>query len=334
MSGATITANAYTFNVDSFAMFKLKDAGAQKAQGDLAASIMGTEFQEVFNLNKGSIPVRMGMNLDKFDACAKASAADFVATANTILTPTSPTSDVTLSEKGIYVFELTVSEAARISKDKVTITVDKAFTTGTGSLTRSVWLDVEEGTLANLTTYDPQLAYPHFEDLIPGTEPPRNWADYYGQRLKGALTVPVAGRYTFWIASDDGGELWISSDANPANKRRIASVTGSVSPLQWNAQTSQQSVGISLEAGQSYYIEALQKEGVGGDHLAVAWQGPSFARQVIDAIVLETIRGAGDDAVARAVDEPDLAAGFVLRGLLRRTARLTAVRAAAHRADR
>ena len=30
------TANAYTFNVDSFAMFKLKDASAQKAQGDLA----------------------------------------------------------------------------------------------------------------------------------------------------------------------------------------------------------------------------------------------------------------------------------------------------------
>jgi len=65
------TANAYTFNVDSFAMFKLKDAGAQKAQADLAASIMGTEFQEVFNLNKGSIPVRLNMSMDKFDDCAE-----------------------------------------------------------------------------------------------------------------------------------------------------------------------------------------------------------------------------------------------------------------------
>jgi glucose/mannose transport system substrate-binding protein len=74
------TANAYTFNVDSFAMFKLKDAGAQKAQSDLAAAIMGTEFQEVFNLNKGSIPVRLNMNMDKFDDCAKLSAKDFVAT--------------------------------------------------------------------------------------------------------------------------------------------------------------------------------------------------------------------------------------------------------------
>jgi glucose/mannose transport system substrate-binding protein len=75
------TANAYTFNVDSFAMFKLKDSAAQKAQADLAAAIMGTEFQEVFNLNKGSIPVRLNMNMAKFDDCAKLSTKDFVDTA-------------------------------------------------------------------------------------------------------------------------------------------------------------------------------------------------------------------------------------------------------------
>ena len=77
------TATSYTYNVDSFAMFKLKDKDAVKAQGDLAAAIMGTEFQEIFNLNKGSIPVRLNMNLDKFDDCAKLSAKDFVATAKT-----------------------------------------------------------------------------------------------------------------------------------------------------------------------------------------------------------------------------------------------------------
>jgi glucose/mannose transport system substrate-binding protein len=75
------TGNAFTFNVDSFAMFKLKDTNAQKAQGDLAAAIMGPQFQEVFNLNKGSIPVRLGMKMDKFDDCAKLSAKDFVDTA-------------------------------------------------------------------------------------------------------------------------------------------------------------------------------------------------------------------------------------------------------------
>ncbi len=77
------TANAFTFNVDSFILFKLKDPGAQKAQGDLAASIMSPDFQEVFNLNKGSIPVRLNMNMAKFDDCAKLSAKDFVDTAKT-----------------------------------------------------------------------------------------------------------------------------------------------------------------------------------------------------------------------------------------------------------
>ncbi|MEY2893736.1 MAG: hypothetical protein RJA98_3644 [Pseudomonadota bacterium] len=75
------TAKSYTYNVDSFALFKLKDAANQKAQQDLAAAIMSPEFQEVFNLNKGSIPVRLNMKLDKFDDCAKLSAADFVSTA-------------------------------------------------------------------------------------------------------------------------------------------------------------------------------------------------------------------------------------------------------------
>ena len=74
-------ANNYSFVVDSFIAFKLKDPAAQKAQSDLVAAIMGRDFQEVFNLNKGSIPVRLNMRMDKFDDCAVASAAAFKETA-------------------------------------------------------------------------------------------------------------------------------------------------------------------------------------------------------------------------------------------------------------
>jgi glucose/mannose transport system substrate-binding protein len=42
---------------------------------------MSPQFQEVFNLNKGSIPVRLNMDLAKFDDCAKSSAATFVESA-------------------------------------------------------------------------------------------------------------------------------------------------------------------------------------------------------------------------------------------------------------
>ena len=75
------TKGAFTFNIDSFIMFQQKDPGAKTAQAHLAAAIMEPQFQDVFNLNKGSIPVRLGMNLDKFDQCAKDSAMEFTASA-------------------------------------------------------------------------------------------------------------------------------------------------------------------------------------------------------------------------------------------------------------
>jgi glucose/mannose transport system substrate-binding protein len=75
------TKGAFTFNIDSFIMFTQKDADAKTAQAALSAAIMEPQFQEVFNLNKGSIPVRMGMDLAKFDQCAKDSAAEFAAAA-------------------------------------------------------------------------------------------------------------------------------------------------------------------------------------------------------------------------------------------------------------
>ncbi|HEX5684406.1 MAG TPA: ABC transporter substrate-binding protein [Ideonella sp.] len=80
-SPAPGTAKAYSFNIDSFALFQLKDEGKIGAQKELAKQIMAPEFQEVFNLNKGSIPVRLGMSMDRFDECAKVSAKDFVDTA-------------------------------------------------------------------------------------------------------------------------------------------------------------------------------------------------------------------------------------------------------------
>jgi AcrR family transcriptional regulator len=57
----------------------------------------------------------------------------------------------------------------------------------------------------------------------------------------------------------------------------------------------------------------------------------TFARRAIDALVLETIRGASEHTVP-VMDEPDLAASFVVRALLARPARLESVRATAHRA--
>lgn len=71
------TTNAFTFNIDSFAMFKQKNDDAKSGQEKLASAIMEPKFQEVFNLNKGSIPARLGMSMDNFDDCAKLSSVNF-----------------------------------------------------------------------------------------------------------------------------------------------------------------------------------------------------------------------------------------------------------------
>ena len=64
-------------------MFQLKKDGDIAAQQDLARVALGTDFQKVFSMNKGSIPVRTDMlgEMDKlgFDACAQTAAKDFLA---------------------------------------------------------------------------------------------------------------------------------------------------------------------------------------------------------------------------------------------------------------
>ncbi len=71
------TAGSYTYNIDSIAMFKLKDEGDIAAQHALARIALEPEFQYVFNQNKGSIPVRADLDMSKFDSCAQASMKDF-----------------------------------------------------------------------------------------------------------------------------------------------------------------------------------------------------------------------------------------------------------------
>ncbi|GDY26447.1 sugar ABC transporter substrate-binding protein [Agarivorans sp. Toyoura001] len=73
------TDGQFTFNIDSFAMFELSNADNVTAQKSLAKTILTPEFQEVFNLNKGSIPVRTDMDMSKFDSCALDSMATFKA---------------------------------------------------------------------------------------------------------------------------------------------------------------------------------------------------------------------------------------------------------------
>ncbi|MEJ2663850.1 MAG: ABC transporter substrate-binding protein [Spirochaetia bacterium] len=75
---APLTAKQFIFNIDSFIMFKVKKEN-EAAQKAMARLILQPKFQEVFNVAKGSIPVRMGMPKAPFDSVAQKSMDDFAA---------------------------------------------------------------------------------------------------------------------------------------------------------------------------------------------------------------------------------------------------------------
>lgn len=76
------TQGEFTFNIDSLAMFKQRTAANSEAQLKMAELVLSPEFQETFNLNKGSIPARTDMDMSNFDSCALASMDTFKATAS------------------------------------------------------------------------------------------------------------------------------------------------------------------------------------------------------------------------------------------------------------
>ena len=114
----------------------------------------------------------------------------------------------------------------------------------------------------------------------------QNVADNYTRRLSGWIIPPTTGLYTFWIASDDDSRLSLSTSASSSDKQDIATVGGWTNFQSWDEQGSQKSAPRFLIAGHPYHVEAVQSEGGGGDHLAVAWSGPGITRAVIPGSVL------------------------------------------------
>ncbi len=146
---------------------------------------------------------------------------------------------------------------------------------------REVYSNISGVLVSDLTSNPAYPDNPTTDEVITsGFEAPVNVGDYYGQRLRALLVPPVTGSYVFYIASDDASELWLGTDDTPAGKRKIASVvswTGSRVYQEANNYLTQKSASIPLTNGRVYYIEALMKEGAGGDNLAVTWQKPGDA---------------------------------------------------------
>lgn len=152
----------------------------------------------------------------------------------------------------------------------------------------SLWLDIGGSNsldaLTNLASYP---SAPSRVDWLDTMDSPYNVDDKFGHRLRALLVPPVDGTYVFWVSGDDQASLKLSDSADPDGLVEIAQVPGYSNRYQWTKYPEQQSMAIQLTAGQAYLIEAIGKEGYGGDHLSVAWSGPGFERQLITAEYLQ-----------------------------------------------
>ena len=192
--------------------------------------------------------------------------------------------DISVATQTVYTLTVRATDNGSPAKtqDAAVLVTVVPNTTGLlpGSISYAAYDGIGSGTyVSNLTLNarfptDPTLAIQCtlFEGLA-------NRADSYGAAMRGYLIPPASGTYTFWVASDDNSELWLSATTNPATMTRIATVTGNTSPRVWTQYSSQKSTNQTLVAGQAYYVEARLKEGGGDDHIAVAWKGPATANQ-------------------------------------------------------
>ena len=109
---------------------------------------------------------------------------------------------------------------------------------------------------------------------------PDGGEDNWGGRMRGYIIPPETGDYTFWTASDDDSEVWLSTDDSPANAKMICNVEGWLNYQDWtfasgSPGTTYKSAPVKLEAGKRYYVDVFFSDGTGGGFDTVAWAGPA-----------------------------------------------------------
>jgi len=153
---------------------------------------------------------------------------------------------------------------------------------GTGTILYEIWDGIGGGNEIPILTDNENYPYnPTSSTELSSFDAPVDRAEEFGGRIHGYLHPETSGDYTFWIASDDNGELWLSTDESPANAVLISTLSASAGHLNFDDGDLTPSGPIPLEGGQKYYIMALYKEGTGGDNCAVAWEGPDSPTRAV-----------------------------------------------------
>jgi hypothetical protein len=188
-----------------------------------------------------------------------------------------------------------------VTSNPAVVTINGVATTlQTGFLKYEYFPGKNRGQVENGTAGPPQLTGNTIGSDKSGAvnilESGTNFADSYANRFSGYFIPPTTDDYIFLVASDDDGDLFLSTDDTPANKLLIAQETGwsgvrkyatqgggsgvqykssdTCPTSQWADANNDPADGttIHLEAGKKYYIEYVHAEGGGGDNVAVTYR--------------------------------------------------------------
>lgn len=202
-------------------------------------------------------------------------------------TATGPNPSKMFTEMGDHQVMLTVTDDDGLIGQavKVITVLDPApplCVGATGSIRREYWGGITGGNVSDL------INSPNYPDNPTTVTFPTSFQvapsanNDFGTRMRGYIIAPTTGNYVFTCTSDDASAVYLSPNAEPQYKQLICSVPGWTGETEYDKYpTTQVSAPVHLVAGRYYYVEMLQKEGAGGDHLALRWQTPTNGNRVV-----------------------------------------------------
>jgi hypothetical protein len=122
--------------------------------------------------------------------------------------------------------------------------------------------------VANLTSHPSYPDRPQEIAIIAGFDSRLIYStdakEQYGARMRGLFVPPSSGNWVFYLWADDGSQLFVNPTGPGENGKQLL-LNRTACCGDFNSANSQ-SAPQNLTAGQAYYVEALYKEGTGGDY--------------------------------------------------------------------
>ena len=89
-----------------------------------------------------------------------------------------------------------------------------------GGLDREIYNGLSGSDLDTLKNSHNFLLKPDHSDIISDYQSPSNYGNKFGALIRGYITVPETADYTFYLSSDNYGELYLSTDVSESPNKQ------------------------------------------------------------------------------------------------------------------